>query len=290
MQKKKKIHPSEKSNLHPRNKHRERYDFRQLIKSLPELEIFVKRNEYNDESINFFNPQAVLHLNKALLKHFYGIQHWNLPSGYLCPPIPGRADYIHYVADLLNTQNTIPSGDKIRCLDIGVGANCIYPIIAVVEYGWNMVGTDIDLLAIDAAKNIINNNVVLKDKIELRHQTNTAAIFDGIINSEEYFDVTICNPPFHSSLKEATNGTLRKLANLKQRKITNPLLNFGGQQHELSYEGGEELFVKRMIQQSKLIEKKCCWFTTLISKSTHLEAVYHEISKVKAALIIMPII
>jgi 23S rRNA (adenine1618-N6)-methyltransferase len=94
--------PKGKSNLHPRNKHRERYDFKQLINSCPELAQFVKLNNYNTESIDFFNPEAVKALNKALLKHFYGVNFWDIPKHYLCPPIPGRADYIHYAADLLS--------------------------------------------------------------------------------------------------------------------------------------------------------------------------------------------
>jgi len=95
---KKKEHPKEKSRLHPRNKHRERYDFKLLIESSPELAQFVKMNIYNDESIDFFNPDAVKALNKALLKYFYDIENWDIPEGYLCPPIPGRADYIHHIA------------------------------------------------------------------------------------------------------------------------------------------------------------------------------------------------
>ena len=40
-------------------------------------------------------------LNRAILMHHYGVKSWDIPAGYLCPPIPGRADYIHSVADLL---------------------------------------------------------------------------------------------------------------------------------------------------------------------------------------------
>ena len=91
----KKEHPKEKPGLHPRNKHRERYNFKELIASCPELAPFVSLNQYNDESVDFSNAQAVLTLNKALLKHFYGIENWAIPQGFLCPPVPGRADYIH---------------------------------------------------------------------------------------------------------------------------------------------------------------------------------------------------
>jgi len=98
----KKIHPEVKSRLHPRSKHINRYDFKKLIEGFPELESFVKPNKFGDESIDFSDPKAVICLNKALLKHHYGIEHWLIPEGYLCPPIPGRADYIHHIADLLS--------------------------------------------------------------------------------------------------------------------------------------------------------------------------------------------
>jgi len=76
----KRKHPTIKSKLHPRNKHRERYDFSSLIKSLPELAPFVKPNKYGDESIDFFDPDAVLMLNRALLKHYYHIDFWEIPK------------------------------------------------------------------------------------------------------------------------------------------------------------------------------------------------------------------
>ena len=213
----KKTHPKEKSKLHPRNKHRERYNFKQLIGSFPELAQFVSLNEYKDESIDFFNPEAVKALNTALLKHFYKIDFWDVPQDYLCPPIPGRADYIHHIADLLADSNNgiIPKGDKIKCLDIGVGASCIYPIIGNREYGWSFIGSDTDPIAIKSANTIINANPILKGKIELRLQDNNRDIFKGIIKEDERIDLSICNPPFHSSLKDAQAGTIRKLSNLK---------------------------------------------------------------------------
>ncbi|NVO04290.1 MAG: 23S rRNA (adenine(1618)-N(6))-methyltransferase RlmF [Bacteroidetes bacterium] len=278
---KKREHPKEKAQLHQRNKHRERYDFKQLISSCPELARFVSLNKYNDESIDFFNPDAVKMLNKALLKHFYAIDYWDIPQNYLCPPIPGRADYIHYIADLLGGKNkgVIPIGESIKCLDIGVGANCVYPIIGVSEYGWKFTGTEIDPVAIDSANKIIELNSSLKGKIELRLQNNPKDIFRGIIGKDERFDLTICNPPFHSSLAEARSGTVRKLSNLTNKKPNKPVLNFGGQNSELWCEGGELRFVDEMVRESKQFSQSCCWFSTLISKESNLSSVYNSLRK-----------
>ncbi|RZK41952.1 MAG: 23S rRNA (adenine(1618)-N(6))-methyltransferase RlmF [Pedobacter sp.] len=260
-----------KNNLHPRNRHQFRYDFKELVNALPELASFVRPNPYGDESIDFSDPKAVKTLNKALLKHFYGIAHWDIPEGYLCPPIPGRADYIHYAADLLTEDNgKIPTGSKISVLDIGIGANCVYPIIGNSEYGWSFVGSDIDQVAIRSARNIVNINPSLKGEIEIRHQLAKNKIFSGVIRKYERFDLTICNPPFHSSQAEALEGTKRKVRNLSGKNLSKPTLNFGGKANELWTPGGELAFISNMIEESKTFAKQCMWFTSLVSKSENL--------------------
>ena len=214
----------------------------------------------------------------------YRYFHWDIPNNYLCPPIPGRADYIHHIADLLsnNNEGKIPSGAKIKVLDIGIGANCVYPIIGHNEYGWSFVGCDIDPISINSARNIIDQNPSLKDKVELRLQENPRDIFYGIIQKDEFFDLTICNPPFHSSIAEAQSGALRKLNNLSHKKTSKPTLNFGGQNNELWCDGGEAQFVREMILQSKQFASSCYWFSTLISKESNLKDVYRLLNKVEA--------
>jgi 23S rRNA (adenine1618-N6)-methyltransferase len=284
MPKNKKAHTKIKSILHPRNKHRDRYDFKSLSESLPELQNFVLINKYGDESIDFFDPKAVLMLNKALLKHFYKIDNWDIPENYLCPPIPGRADYIHYIADLLTDKNgTIQK--QTKCLDIGVGANCIYPIIGVMEYGWTFVGSDIDPEAIDAAQETINNNPILGSNVFLRLQTKKRNFFTDIIHEGEFYDVSICNPPFHASAKEAQASSLRKLSNLKGHKVTKATLNFGGQSNELWYEGGELKFLNDMIYESRRFGKQCRWFTSLVSKEANLPFIYKTLDAVQPKII-----
>lgn len=280
----KKVHPKEKLALHPRNKHRERYNFSLLVKTCPELKPFVLINKYNDESIDFFNPDAVKTLNQALLKHYYNIQFWDIPKGFLCPPIPGRADYLHYIADLLgkNHQGKFPTGNAVKILDIGVGANCVYPIIGNSDYGWSFVGAEINPLSLDSAKAIVKQNSHLKENVILRLQTNPKELFNNIIQTGEKFDVSICNPPFHSSETEAKEGTSRKLKNLKGIKTPKLVLNFGGQHNELWIEDGEIGFVKRMIRESNLFANSCCWFTTLISKESNLQSVYQEVKNCNA--------
>ncbi|HEY0029252.1 MAG TPA: 23S rRNA (adenine(1618)-N(6))-methyltransferase RlmF [Bacteroidia bacterium] len=281
MSKEEKKKTLEKEDLHPRNKHRLRYDFKKLIGCCPELEAFVFINNYHNETIDFADPVAVKILNQALLKQFYAIKYWDIPNGYLCPAIPGRADYIHYIADLLASSNNkvIPEGPSIRCLDIGTGANCVYPLIGNHEYGWSFVGSDCDATAIQSAKNNIERNH-LTEAITLRHQTDSQKIFKGIIQANEQFDVSICNPPFHASLAEAREGTARKVRNLNAGKKTPAVLNFGGQHAELWCKGGEETFLANMIKESAQLPDKCFWFTSLVSKSANLPGIYYQLEKV----------
>lgn len=89
------------SGLHPRNRHRGRYDFPALLRAHPPLARFVAPHPVEGETVNFADPAAVLALNRALLAHHYGFDRFELPAGALCPPVPGRADYLHHLADLL---------------------------------------------------------------------------------------------------------------------------------------------------------------------------------------------
>ncbi|WP_316808965.1 23S rRNA (adenine(1618)-N(6))-methyltransferase RlmF [Pedobacter agri] len=275
----------EKSELHPRNKHRSRYNFKQLTATSKDLKRFVFKNEHNDDSIDFADQNAVKTLNRALLKYFYNISQWDIPQDFLCPPIPGRADYIHYVADLLGSSNMgkNPKGANVNVLDIGVGANCIYPIIGHQEYGWSFVGSEIDPLSVDSAKRIVEANQPLQGAIEIRQQSSKMGIFRGIVGRSERFDAVVCNPPFHASLKEAEQGTRQKWRNLGgNEKEVKHVLNFGGNKAELWCPGGERAFVEQMIIQSAQIKNQVLWFTSLVSKSANLKSIYSALVNANA--------
>ena len=277
----------EKVRLHIRNKNRERYDLDALKVAVPELADHIKINKYDAESVDFANPVAVKLLNKALLNHYYGIKNWEFPAENLVPPIPGRADYLHYMADLLDQSNfgDLPEGDKITVLDIGVGASCIYPIIGVTEYGWNFIGSDIDAQSIESSTNIANSNPSLEGKVECRLQENPKAFFAGILSDEEKIDFSMCNPPFHSSTEEAQKVSHRKVKNLSGNKTPKVELNFAGISNELICEGGEAKFIHSMITESQDFAKNCFWFTTLVSKQSNLKGIYKSLNEMEVAQI-----
>jgi 23S rRNA (adenine1618-N6)-methyltransferase len=268
--------------LHPRNRHRGGLDFPRLIAGSPRLAPFVVVNEWGNQSLDFADPAAVKALNTALLKEYYGVGFWDIPAGYLCPSIPGRADYIHTLADLLASSNggAIPRGAAIRALDIGVGANCVYPLIGVNEYGWSFVGTDIDPAAIASAARIVQSNAGLPRLIELRLQASPARLLAGVLRPGESFDLSLCNPPFHDSPEAAAEGTRRKWKNLG--KGARGTLNFGGQGAELWTKGGESLFVRRLIEESAREPLRCFWYSTLVSKRDNLPAIQSALKQARA--------
>ncbi|MBI3284891.1 MAG: 23S rRNA (adenine(1618)-N(6))-methyltransferase RlmF [Burkholderiales bacterium] len=265
--------------LHPRNRHQGRYDFARLLQAEPALAAFLSQNPYGETSLDFADPAAVRALNRALLKASYGILGWDLPPGNLCPPVPGRADYLHYLADLLAAGNrgAVPAGQHLQVLDIGTGANCIYPLLGASEYGWRFVGADINRTSLSHAQTILDANPGLAQRIALRWQPEAQAIFRHIVQDDEWFDLTMCNPPFHASLAAASAGTARKWQNLGKsgaQAKAQTSLNFGGQDAELHCPGGESAFILRMIAESAAIPTRCYWFSTLVSKSASLPAIY----------------
>ena len=266
-----------KGELHPNNPHKGRYDFKVLVDKLPELKSFIIKNPIGEETIDFSDNQAVVCLNKALLKTYYNIDNWDIPAGFLCPPIPGRADYIHYIAELLTKKK------NINVLDIGTGANCIYPIIGSQTFDWNYTASDIDPKSIENAQKIIDSNEKLKNKVKLKLQKDRNHIFVGVIEKNDKFDLTMCNPPFHSSLEDALKANQRKVNNLnKGNKNIQKGLNFGGQKAELWCPGGERLFLKKMAKESVNFALQVYYFTSLISNKENIKPTIKVLEKLGA--------
>jgi 23S rRNA (adenine1618-N6)-methyltransferase len=263
--------------MHPRNKHQGRYDFAALVAACPELGAFLRPNPHapGEMTIDFADARAVVMLNRALLAEQYGVSGWTLPAGYLCPPIPGRADYVHLLADLLDGDGARSRGPEVSVLDIGVGANGVYPLVGHASYGWRFVGADIDARALAALRRVLDANPAKAAAVELRQQADASRCLAGIWGRGEVFDATLCNPPFHASADEARSGSARKWRNLGRPNGRSQASrrNFGGQSNELWCEGGERVFVLRLVRESARHGRQCRWFTSLVSKADNLPPV-----------------
>ncbi|MBQ4860137.1 23S rRNA (adenine(1618)-N(6))-methyltransferase RlmF [Pseudoalteromonas sp. MMG013] len=264
--------------MHSRNQHKQGYDFKALITTLPALSEFTIVTPRGDTSIDFANKTAVKTLNKALLQHHYGVKYWDIADEFLCPPVPGRADYIHGIADLLECDMTCKQDNlcQIYGLDIGTGANVIYPLIGNAQYKWQFIGSDINLKAVKSAQTICTAN---KLPIKVIHQPNAEFIFKNVIMPNQTLHFSMCNPPFHSSEKAASAGTQRKWKNLG--KTPPKTLNFGGHAPELWCTGGELRFIKTMINESRLFSQQCVWFTSLVSNKDNLQPLKKALNKLQ---------
>ena len=263
--------------LHPKNKHQKKYDFSILCAANPSLKQFVFVNKYATETIDFANPKAVKELNRALLFTHYKLSYWEFPDHNLCPPIPGRVDYIHYIADLLKESNI----SKVNAIDIGTGASCIYPLLGNIEYNWKFFATDINEKSLECAQQILKKNE-LESEISLRHQKDKNHIFKGILNLEDKFELTLCNPPFYNSIAEAKQENIRKNTGLETNTVQR---NFAGIENELCYKGGEKAFLHTYLYESSQFKKQCFWYTTLVSKKENVKTMYTSLEKLGATAI-----
>lgn len=277
--------PAARPALHPRNRHQGHYDFARLVQAWPTLSTHLVTTPRGDTSIDFGDPMAVRAMNRAILRCDYRIQHWDLPDGALCPPIPGRADYLHGVADLLagSAGDAIPRGAAVRVLDVGVGASCIYPLLGHAEYGWHFVGSDIQPTSLQVAAAIVTANG-LDRAITLRRQPHRSDIFRGVLLPDERFDATVCNPPFHASADEARGVHQRKRRQLAGRRpaqagpvVAASATNFGGHAHELWCAGGEAEFLRRMVRDSVEVQAQVLWFTSLVARAEHLSGLRRQL-------------
>ncbi|GGW26270.1 23S rRNA (adenine(1618)-N(6))-methyltransferase RlmF [Arenibacter certesii] len=255
--------------MHPKNPFIKEYDFDRLTSIHPTLNDFVFVNDYGSKTIKFGDRDAVKALNTALLKSHYGLTYWDIPENNLCPPIPGRLDYLLYISDLIPKTN-------IRLLDIGTGANLIYPILGCRHFNWECTGTEVDLTSLNNAQILIEKNRVLKE-IDLRHQRFKNNILEHVVLPDDVFDVVVCNPPFFRNKSEALRSNKRKVQNL--RLLEKDSQNFGGLSNELWYKGGETAFIKKMAMESVQFKDQIHWFTSLVSQNENVKDIKRAINK-----------
>ena len=263
--------------MHKNSFHNKKYDFDVLVKKHEALKSHVFVNDFQTQTIDFSNPEAVKALNTALLFTHYNINYWEFPNENLCPPIPSRADYMHHLADLLRRSDLI---NDIKILDVGVGASCIYPLLGNALFNWKFVGSDIDDKSLQIAKKIIDKNF-LANVIDLRLQNDSQNILKGIIKPSDRFTASVCNPPFFKSQADAFEATKTKLKGLGKdnEKIVR---NFSGTPKELCYTGGEKAFLHNYLYESSHYKQQCFWFTSLVSNVSLVRSMKASLEKLGA--------
>lgn len=256
--------------MHPRNAFRDANpDFGALAARQPALKPHLIPCGKGRFRLDFTSYDATVALNRALLADSYGIRSWNLPPGHLCPAVANRANYVHWIEDLLRLSRPAgcpERGAAVRGLDVGVGANCVYPLIAASLNGWSFVGADITDAAIDAARANVVANPSVAGRIEIRdcrqsprdaNREGEGEAGDGggvllpAIRADERFAFCMCNPPFFETMAEAEQ---------------NPSTDFGGTEAEMCCEGGEDAFTRRIYADSLRLRERVHWYTTMCGK------------------------
>ncbi|OII76234.1 hypothetical protein cand_006320 [Cryptosporidium andersoni] len=274
------------SRLHPRNPHR--YDdFLELMSLFPSLKKYIQIKGIKVIA-DYSNKEFLYELTRTLMNFRYNID-WSISRGFLIPTVPSRANYVHYIADLLtpehfyNTEvilregnrdvnaiegeysevskSIIPLGLKVIGIDIGCGANCIYPLICHKTFGWKMFGSDLSNESINIASSIVKRNGLSKN-INFLYQDNPTNILCGILDNSSLLDInftfSMCNPPFYSSFSDYIHST-------------HPTRQAEGKLFEIITTGGEGVFIENMIHQSLKFPKRVIWYTTLVSKLNNLK-------------------
>ena len=263
--------------MHPDNPHKGKYDFKALLNVIPKLKSCIIKNKKGEDSIDFSDPEAVALLNTALLKAYHKIDFWDSDNKHLTPAVPGRCDHLLYLTDFLKSKK-INTKENVLILDIGTGANCIYPILGYSLFNWRFVASESNVKSYDSAANILSQNLDQLNNIELRKQENNNHIFKSIIKKGESYTATICNPPFYASKEESIKESQRKHKHLKTKNASR---NFKGMAHELWYTGGEFAFIMNMIDESYLFKNQVKWFSSLVAKDSNLRRLIRYINKQK---------
>ncbi|TDH73359.1 hypothetical protein CCR75_007113 [Bremia lactucae] len=246
---------------HDRNRYKDKPpDFYALGQIYPEFKQYL-RNIDDDmcrASLAWNDPFAVRELTKTLLLHDFGLQ-WNIPINRLCPPLPNRLNYIHWIEDLLREQQ---KPDQKSCatvisgIDVGTGASCVYALLGATLNKWRFIATEINFESYECAKeNVAKNH--LEPLISIK-RTHTNRLLLEPLQEEpihRQFHFVMCNPPFFDHMDEAD---------------TNPDSSCMGSANEMVFPGGEIAFIENIIIDSEVLRNRVIWYTSMVGKKSSL--------------------
>ncbi|KAI2614239.1 uncharacterized protein GGS25DRAFT_470863 [Hypoxylon fragiforme] len=247
-------------------------DFRLLAQRDPDFQAVLEPP--GSSAIDFANPASVMQLTKSLLKQDFGLS-VDLPPDRLCPPVPIRHCYILWLKDLLDSTapGDDPRSENVTGLDIGTGASLIYPLLGCAQRAsWKFVATDIDAKSLSYARDNTARNwsrVGGRSRIRVLARTPDDPLIPLLDDDDnglgiKTLDFTMVNPPFYSSATE-----LSDLARLKSRP---PNSACTGAPNEMVCEGGEVGFVRRLVDESRVLRGRVRWYTAMLGKQSSLEA------------------
>ncbi len=241
-----------------------------------------------------------IQLTRALLQALFRLKLPYLDEAHLCPPVPNRFFYLHWIHTKLLPVSWAAGNDitRSRGLDIGAGASCIYSMLAARFFRSTMITSEIDPKSVCLARANVQANhlssmiTILQvppsfSQQQLQQQTNIRSIGGPLQRSiEGWFhhrqensvpnngtstdltlDFVMTNPPFYdpSSMEIST----ARVGDGRAR--TNMTVSEG------NYPGGEIGFVIEMIEDSLRMssnQNSCSfhasWYSSMLGKKTSL--------------------
>ncbi|KAK6159572.1 hypothetical protein DH2020_006886 [Rehmannia glutinosa] len=315
--KRKRKNGAERPGIHPRNKYADNTpDFGLLSSLYPSFEPYVFYSRDGRPKIDWTDFNATRELTRVLLLHDNGLNWW-IPDGQLCPTVPNRSNYIHWIEDLL-ASDIIPAtradGDVTKGFDIGTGANCIYPLLGASILGWKFVGSDITDIAIEWANRNVNSNPHISDLIEIRRVDAEGTMYNvEELHNEGRFDSNSTNarddgrastvPEPHLGVKKSYNGPPILLGVVKDGESfdfcmcnppffetmeeagLNPKTACGGTPEEMVCCGGEHAFITRIIEDSAKLKHTFRWYTSMVGRKFNLNILVSELWNVGATVV-----
>jgi len=257
--------------MHPRNRYKkEKPSFLKLALKYPDFRAQVTQDEDGKVLLDFKNADALRALTTCLLKEDFGLT-VELPPDRLVPTLPLRLNYIHWLEDIVGRER-----DKWG-IDIGTGASCIYPLLAVKMNGWKFLATEADPEnCMHARKNVEKNGMAkeitvfqVEKEVALLTPLNDPSLPGAL---PKKYDFCMCNPPFFADHMEAQAvGTSRSMDRPEAMSVST------ASPEECIAHGGEVGFVRQMIQESLLLKERVTVYSSMLGKKTSLAALKEEL-------------
>uniref|UniRef100_A0A182WDY1 U6 small nuclear RNA (adenine-(43)-N(6))-methyltransferase n=1 Tax=Anopheles minimus TaxID=112268 RepID=A0A182WDY1_9DIPT len=261
--------------MHPRNRYRQKPNFHLLVKQYPELNEVARVDLTGKVKLDYRNKRAVHLLSKCLLLRDFGLK-LELPPNKLVPTLPLRLNYIHWLEDIGSVAQW-QDKETVRGIDIGCGASCIYPLLAVVQsqQRWHMVAIEKAEDSLESAKaNVIRNELQGCINVQSQKLEGNTILLDVLKDfPNERFDFCMCNPPFFDSNSNELKPHDRTG---KRREPSNAST---GSLEELCTEGGEVKFISQIIEESLQLKDRVSVYTTMIGHKSSYEKILRALKQ-----------
>jgi 23S rRNA (adenine1618-N6)-methyltransferase len=184
--------------------------------------------------------------------------------------VPVRWNYVRWLQDLVDSSRPWSDSDDISFLDIndpirgvtgldiGVGASCIYGLLACASRSnWRVYGTDIDEHSLSFARTNVSANELV-DRITLRKTDASGPLIPLSELGVPKLDFVMTNPPFYSSKEDMVKSYTGK-------KITPSAVCLGAE-NEMICPGGDFGFAMRIYAESLQLRDQVQWFSIMFGR------------------------